>query len=190
MHKYRTDPKKKDTAGKGVPDGQWQQRREFTYSVRAVIRVMRPYNLKALNDDYQDVRLLAENQEYAELEVIVYPLNSNAETIKGNPNWKKNYAAMKAYLAPGITTDWNQPMRKALLGELARDGINPKTLTDKEVVEQVSRWLFQRSKYRKMFDTFYVGFPDGRPAVLPGLEKAFRAREGRPQVDGSAAVRA
>ena len=47
-HKYRTDPKKKDTAGKGVPDGDWQQRRDFTYSVRAVIRVMPPYNLNVL----------------------------------------------------------------------------------------------------------------------------------------------
>ena len=84
VHKYRTDPKNKDTAGKGVSDGQWEQRREFTYSVRAVIRVMRPYNVKALNDDYQDVRVLAENKEYAELEVVVYPLNSNAEAIKGN----------------------------------------------------------------------------------------------------------
>src|SRR5262245_28385191 len=25
-HKYRTDPRKKDTAGQGVPDGDWQQR--------------------------------------------------------------------------------------------------------------------------------------------------------------------
>ncbi len=62
VHKYRTDPNKKDTAGKGVSDGQWQQRREFTYSVRAVIRVMRPYNVKALNDDYQDVRVLTREQ--------------------------------------------------------------------------------------------------------------------------------
>src|SRR5262245_25047735 len=60
VHKYRTDPKKKDTAGKGIPDGDRRQRREFTYSVRAVIRVMPPYNLAALDDDYQDVRLIRE----------------------------------------------------------------------------------------------------------------------------------
>src|SRR5204863_7966354 len=88
VHKYRTDPNKKDTADKGVSDGDWQQRREFTYSVRAVIWVMPPYNLKALNDDYQDVRVRKETKEFVELEVVVYPLNSNAEAIKGNPNWK------------------------------------------------------------------------------------------------------
>src|SRR5262245_27587594 len=146
VHKYRTDPNKKDTVGKGVSDGDWQQRREFTYSVRAIIRVMPPYNLKALNDDYQDVRVRKETTEFVELEVVVYPLNSNAEAIKGNPNWKKDYAGIKEYLAPSVTTNWDDEMRKSLLQELARDGIDPDQLTDKEVVERVSRWLFNRSK--------------------------------------------
>src|SRR5262245_25133 len=155
LHKYRTDPNKKDTAGKGVSDGDRQQRREFNYSVRAIIRVMPPYNLEALNDDYQDVRVLAEKKEYAELEVVVYPLNSNAAAIQGNPNWKKDYAGMKEYLDPGVTTNWDEAMRKDLLRELARDGFDPEKLTDKEVVEQVSRWLFKNSKHRYMFCTFY-----------------------------------
>src|SRR5690348_950857 len=65
VHKYGTDPAKKDTAGTGVSDGDWQQRREFTYSVRAVLRVMPPVNLQALGDDYQDVRILKETKDYA-----------------------------------------------------------------------------------------------------------------------------
>src|SRR5438067_69639 len=69
LHKYRTDPNKPDSAGGGISDGDWKQRREFNYSVRAVIRVMRPYNLAALSDDYQDVRLIKETKDYAELEV-------------------------------------------------------------------------------------------------------------------------
>src|SRR5262245_3828445 len=138
VHKYRTDPAKKDTAGKGVPDGDWQQRREFTYSVRALIRVMPPYNLAALNDDYQDVRIRNETKQFVEMEVVVYPFNTNSEAILANPNWKKDYAAMKEYLAPGVTTNWDDEMRRDLLGELARDGIDPDKLTDKEVVEQVS----------------------------------------------------
>jgi RNA polymerase sigma factor (sigma-70 family) len=181
LHKYRTDPKRKDTAGKGVPDGDWQQRRDFTYSVRAILRVMPPYNLRALNDDYQDVRVRKETKDFADLEVVVYPLNSNAEAIRGNPNWQKDDAGMKEYLAPGITTNWDGPMRKNLLRELAQDGIDPNRLTDKEVVEQVSRWLFQRSHYRSMFGTFFVGFPGGKAEVLPGLEKAFEREKGDPR---------
>jgi hypothetical protein len=181
IHKYRTDPNKKDTAGKGVPDGDWQQRREFTYSVRAVIRVMPPYNLQTLNDDYQDVRVLKETKDFVELEVVVYPFNSNAETIKGNPNWKKDYAGMKKYLEPGVTTNWDDEMRTNLLRELAKDGIDADKLTDKEVVEQVSSWLFRRSQYRYMFCTFFVGFRDGKPVVLPGTEERFEREKGDPK---------
>jgi RNA polymerase sigma factor (sigma-70 family) len=181
IHKYRTDPNKKDTAGNGISDGDWQQRREFTYSVHAVIRVMPPYNLDALNDDYQDVHVLKETKDFVELEVVVYPFNSNAATIKGNPNWKKDYAGMKEYLVPRTTTNWDDEMRTTLLHELAKDGIVPDKLTDKEVVEQVSRWLFKRSQHRNMFCTFYVGFRDGKPEILPGFEKAFERDKGDPK---------
>jgi RNA polymerase sigma factor (sigma-70 family) len=178
VHKYRMDPNKKDTAGKGPLDGDLPQQRQYTYSVRAVIRVMPPYNLKALNDDYQDVRVLKETKEFVELEVVLYPFNSNAEAIKGNPNWKKDYAGMTEYLAPGITTNWDDQMRQDLLRALAKDGIDPDKLTDKEVVEQASRWLFKRSKDRSMFCTFYVDFRDGKPVVLAGTEKAFERDKG------------
>src|SRR5437763_1208768 len=60
----------------------------------------------------------------------------------------------------------------------AADGIDPDKLTDKEVVEQVSRWLFKRSKHRNMFCTFYVDFPGGEPRVLPGTEPAFDRDKG------------
>jgi RNA polymerase sigma factor (sigma-70 family) len=181
VHKYRTDPNKKDTSGKGVPDGDWQQRREYSYSVRAVLRVMPPYNLKALNDDYQDVRVRKETKEFVELKVVLYPFNSNAEAIKANPTWKKDYAGMKEYLDPGVTTNWDGAMRKDLLQALSADGIDPDRLTDKEVVEQVSRWLFKRSKFRNMFCTFYVGFSGGKPDVLPGLDEAFQRDRGDPK---------
>jgi hypothetical protein len=180
QHKYRTDPKKKDSAGKGVPDGDQSQRREFTYSIRAVIRVMPPYNLDALNDDYQDVRVLKETKEYVELEVVVYPLNTNAAAIAASRSWKSDYAGMKDFLAPGVTTNWDEGMRKDLLAELARAGIEPDRLTDREAVEQVSRWFYGRSRHRTMFCTNFVHFPKGKAAVLPGLEKEFQREKGDP----------
>ena len=42
VHKYRTDPASADSDGDGVPDGDWFERREFTYVVRSVVQVMRP----------------------------------------------------------------------------------------------------------------------------------------------------
>jgi hypothetical protein len=180
VHKYRTDPSRKGTAGDGVSDGDWARRREFTYSVRALIRLMPPYNLTALNDDYQDARVVSQTKEYVELEVVLYPLNTNSEAIEANKDWRKDYAAMREYLAPGVTTDWDETMRQDLLRELKSAGIDPDKLTDKEVVEQVSRWLFKRSTYKNMFCTHYIHFPGGKPAVFPGLEQAFQRDKGGP----------
>ena len=73
-------------------------------------------------------------------------------------------------------------MRNDLLGELAKDGIDPDKLTDKEVVEQVSRWLFKRSKYPTTCSVRSTSAsPHGKPAVLPGLEEAFERDKGDPK---------
>ncbi|NIR10158.1 MAG: hypothetical protein GTN82_32460, partial [Candidatus Aminicenantes bacterium] len=53
IHKYLTDPTKKDSDGDGVPDGDWNERREYSYSVRTILQFMPPFNRAALNDDFQ-----------------------------------------------------------------------------------------------------------------------------------------
>jgi hypothetical protein len=119
-----------------------------------------------------------ETKDFVELEVISYPLNSNGEAISANPNWQKDYAGMKEYLKPGVTTNWDAAMQKDLLEDLAKNGIDPGRLTDKEVVEKVSRWLFGRCSYVPMFATMYVDFPGNKPIILPGLEKPFHQEKG------------
>jgi RNA polymerase sigma factor (sigma-70 family) len=181
LHKYFTDPRKKTTTGKEVADEDWNERRESTYSIRTIMRVIPPYNLRALNDDYQDVRVRKETKDFVELEVISYPLNTNADAITENSNWKHDYAGMKEYLKPGVTTNWDAAMQKDLLAELALSGIHPDQLSDKQVVEQVSRWLLRRCKYRSMaFGTMYADFRDGKPVIFPGLERAFEREKGDP----------
>jgi hypothetical protein len=59
LHKHFTDPKNADSDGDGTPDGDWLERREFAYTVRAVVHVMKPVTLEHLTDDFQDARLLA-----------------------------------------------------------------------------------------------------------------------------------
>src|SRR5688500_14487452 len=63
-HKYRTDPRKADTDGDGVPDGDWRERREHQYTIRTVIQVMRPVTIEWLCDDHQDARVLDETAEH------------------------------------------------------------------------------------------------------------------------------
>jgi len=175
IHKYQTNPEKKDSDGDGFPDDDWHERREYTYSVRSVVKVMRPCNLEAINDDYQDARVLSETEDYIELEVIHYPFNTNAETIDGHLDWRARSVDMKEWIEPGITTNWDPEMRWDLLARLRAAGIDVETLTDKEIVEGMATWALKRARgLNSVFTTYYVHFPDGRPSVYPGLEEAFK----------------
>jgi hypothetical protein len=174
VNKYLTDPKERDTDGDGVGDGDWKERREYTYSVRSILQFMPPLDNAALNDDFQDARVLKERDDYVELEVIHYPLGTAGKSVEANPNWQADYAEMTEYLKPGITTNWDAGMKQDLLDELRADGIIIDKLTDKQVVEQVSTWLMRKSRaLNEVFTTYYIHYPDGKPGVYPGLEDAF-----------------
>ncbi len=175
IHKYLTDPMKKDSDGDGVPDGDWNERREYAYSVRTILRYMPPFDEKGLNDDFQDGRVLKRTNDYIEIEAIHYPFATGQESLPENRNWRRDDAQMTEYLAPGAATNWDEAMRRDLLAALKADGIDVETLTDKQVVERVSRWLLDRSRYLdKAFTTWFVHFPQGKPTIYPGLEEAFR----------------
>lgn len=173
-YKYLTDPTKPDSDGDGIADGDWNERREYTYSVRTILQYMPPFDEDALNDDFQDARVLQKQDDYIELEVIHYPFATAHKSIKENPNWRKDYACMTEYLKPGITTNWDAKMRQDLLAELKADGIEIDKLSDKQAVEKVSSWLMAKSRsLDRVFTTYYVHFPGGRPRIYPGLEDAF-----------------
>jgi RNA polymerase sigma factor (sigma-70 family) len=178
LHKYRTDPRKFSTAGDGVSDGDWRRRREFTYTIRSVVKVMPPVNLECLDDDYQDARVRHRGERFVELEVIHYPLNTNAAAIRGNPDWRREAALKEEFLRPGITTNWDAAMRRDLVAALTADGIDPDRLDDKELVERASAWLLANSKYVNMFCAHYIHFLEGRAAIYPGLEARFETDKG------------
>ncbi len=178
IHKYRTDPKMLSTAGDGVADGDRQRRREFTYSIRSVVKVMPPVSLECLDDDYQDARVLSRSDKFVELEVIHYPLNTNADAIRGNSDWRRDAESKQEYLRPGITTNWDDPMRRELIAALKADGIDPDRLDDKELVSRASAWLFANTKFVNMFCTHYMHYPEGRAAIYPGLEARFEKEKG------------
>lgn len=173
VHKYLTDPHNADTDGDGVPDGDWRERREYQYTVRSVVRVMRPVTIEHLCDDYQDARILDQTAEYVELEVFHYPYNTVADAIVADPSWRKNAAAMRYWLEPGPTSDWTPELRHALEVGLLEDGIAVARLSDKEVVERAATWLLERAKQHDRFSTFVTAFDaEGRPFVPDDLRGA------------------
>src|SRR6185503_16297954 len=165
LHKYFTDPKKADTDGDGVPDGDWEERREYAYTVRAVMHVMAPFDVASMTDDYQDVRVLEERADLLEFEVVVYPLNTVAEAIQPDPAWRKPSAEAKEFLKPGVCCNFDREMQAQLATELKSKGIDLEKLDDAEAAKQVSRWLMDRSQFEDSFTTFAVEFEKGRPRV-------------------------
>lgn len=170
VHKYFTNPKESDSDGDGVPDGDWDERREFSYSVRAVMHVMAPFDVASMNDDYQDVRVLEERSDLLEFEVIVYPFNTVAEAIVPDADWRETPAALKSYVQPGVCSNWDEELRAELSAELEERGIDLDSLDDVETTEHVSKWLMARSEPEDSFTTFAIEFDDGEPRVAAGHE--------------------
>jgi hypothetical protein len=180
LHKHFTDPKNADSDGDGTPDGDWLERREFAYTVRAVVHVMKPVTLEHLTDDFQDARLLDESDTHAELEVILYPFGTAHAQLEADDGWRKPARELKPWLEPGPTSDWTPELRKRMAADLAADGIDPAKLSDREAVEKVSDWLMRRAEYHDGFTSFITAFDErGKPFVPEELAGSVEANMGR-----------
>jgi hypothetical protein len=168
--KHLTDPRNPDSDGDGTPDGDWLERREYQYTIRSIVQVLRPVTPEYLNDDYQDARVLDETDRYVELEVIHYPFNEVAETISANENWREDAKALGKWIEPGPSNDWTPEMQKELVAKLKATGINVDTLNDKQLVEQASRWLCDHAKHEDGFTSFVTAWDEsGNPYVPDAL---------------------
>ncbi len=180
LYKHLTDPKKADSDGDGTPDGDWLERREFAYTVRAVVQVLKPVTLEHLTDDHQDARLLDESDTHAELEVILYPFGTAHEQIADDDGWRKPARELKPWLDPGPTSDWTPELRKRITADLAQDGIDLAKLSDREAALQVSKWLMGLAQFHDGFTSFLTAFDEhGKPFVPDELRGSVEANMGR-----------
>ena len=75
--KYRTNPILADSDADGTSDAEWNERREYTYSIRVVLELKPPWNLEAMNDLFQDARLMKnDDPNYQKIEIVIYPYAS------------------------------------------------------------------------------------------------------------------
>jgi len=177
-YKYFTDPNEADTDSDGIPDGDWHERREYTYSVRTVMKVLKPVNISVINDHYQDAQVLDQTDKYIELEVICYPFNKIAASLSRTKEQERGSALARDSLTPGLTTNWDDEMRNDMLAALRANRIDIASMTDVEIVKAVSSWLLKRAKYRYMFGTYFYDFPESGVEILPGLQEAFQREKG------------
>lgn len=162
VHKYGTDPKKRDSDGDGIEDGDWRERREFAYTVRTVVHVMRPVTIEFLNDDYQDVRVLDEAEHYVELEVIHYPFS----TIWKAPADKKKPKGLSHWLTAGPSSNASKALGMEIRAAMGEDGLEVEDFATKDGAVQAARWLLARAEHHSGFTSFVTAFDEeGQPFV-------------------------
>ena len=119
--KYRTDPTSADSDGDGISDADWNERREYTYSVRAVLDIKPPWNLESMNDLFQDARLMkGEASNYQKIEVILYPYASPVLLPNSYPH-QLIPEAFKKYVEPSYDLNYSTEMQMAIKAILSEE---------------------------------------------------------------------
>ncbi|MCA9322002.1 MAG: hypothetical protein KDB53_14770, partial [Planctomycetes bacterium] len=167
--KYLSDPNASDSDGDGVPDGDWIERREHQYIIRSVVQVMRPVTPEYLNDDFQDVRVLDETEDYVELEIIHYPFSRAPKAITSNPKWRRTARPLKPWIEPGPSSDWTPALRRQLERDLETDGIDIDKLDDRQVIESVSKWLCDRAPQTSGCTSFITAWDKKGRRTIPEM---------------------
>jgi len=167
LHKYPTDPKN--------ADGDWDERREYACTLRSVMHVMAPFDVVSMNDDYQDVRVLAQSDNLLEFEVAVHPYNTVAEAIEPGVRRRALSPEPKAFVTPNVCCNRDAGMRAKLIDELESQGDQLAELDDVGVAREVSRWLLERSQFEDSVTAFAVESDGGRPARCPDQEQTVSA---------------
>ena len=109
--KYRTDPTSADSDGDGISDADWNERREYTYSIRAVLELKPPWDLKSMNDLFQDARLMENaNPKYQKVEVIIYPSASPVLLPTAYP-YQHPSEAFTEYIQPTLDLNYSSEMQ-------------------------------------------------------------------------------
>ena len=80
-----------------------------------------------------------------------------AETIGEDDAWQDTVGRslkLQDWLRPGPTSDWTPELSDEIVAAMQEDGIDIASMSDRQTVEAVSRWLLQRAEYEDGFSTF------------------------------------
>jgi len=131
---YKTNPYSSDSDGDGIPDSDWEERREFVYSIQTIIKLRQPFDLASMNDIFQDVRVIEEeNWGYTTIDLIIYP-ETKLTIIPSSYPLDDLDEDLILFTNPGISTNYSPEMQAAVLD------IVESAKTDVEVVETILSW--------------------------------------------------
>ncbi|MHC4623735.1 MAG: M56 family metallopeptidase [Planctomycetota bacterium] len=153
--KYRTDPTKKDSDADGKPDGDWQERREYTYTIRALCQIRSPSGLEMINDLYQDARRVDRKallEDAVVVEVLLFPFA--APHVYAQPYPKESVdKALRKYIRPTVSMNFSSEMEEQV-GNIV-EGAD----TDVQAIEKMLRWInteTELKRYNPHWDYFHI----------------------------------
>jgi transglutaminase-like putative cysteine protease len=137
------------------------------------MEILKPVDINSMNNEWQSAKLISETEKTVTVSIRRFLLDSYSSQISENKNWKSDYKNMSAYLAPGSSTNYDDQMRADLRAMLLKDGIYVDSLSDMQVVEQVSKWVAENFTYDGFFIPYFVIFKNGKPTVHPSSRSVF-----------------
>jgi transglutaminase-like putative cysteine protease len=156
--KYGTNPLKADSDGDSIADSDWDERREYAYSVYTRLLIREPFDIEAMTDTYQDVRIVAGPDEngYTELETIMYPdtevpIAASSYPLTNLPD------DVVIYTEPGIATNYSADMQAAV------QTIVGDAKTDIQATLRILDWVQTETSYHLDYsipEFFYVTVED------------------------------
>lgn len=134
--KYKTNPLNKDSDGDGMVDSDWNERREFTYTIQAVVDLRPPFNEEHMNDFYQDARKIEVLEDDVTcFEFILYP---EAEVMV-NP---KQYIPIESeYTKPTYTKNYS----KEIVDDMKK--VTYKATTDFQATKEIIQYFYKNTEY-------------------------------------------
>lgn len=148
--KYHTDPTKSDSDNDGIQDGDWHERREYTYTIRAICEIRPPNKEVLMNDIYQDVRLTntpSRFEDGAIVEVLLFPFATPHVFAQAYP-YKSIPKRLQKYLQRTLAMNFSEEMREEV-GEIVKDAN-----TDIEAVESILAWITSETRLENSIPEF------------------------------------
>lgn len=110
--KYRTNATKVDSDGDGKIDSDWRERREYTYTIRAVCEINDPVDLEDMNDLFQDTKIIAKQtpMSHTRYEILLYP-DSKPHLLPTRFPYHQLPPAVERYTQSGFVTNFSPRMQ-------------------------------------------------------------------------------
>lgn len=180
--KYRTDATKADSDGDGKIDSDWDERREYTYTIRAICEINNPVDLEDMNDLFQDARVIAKQTptSHTRYEILLY-VDSQPHLLPTKfPYTQRFPSAVERYTQRAFATNFSPKTQEEV--HLLISGCR----SDLEVIERVQLEMAQMRLVYEGAAFLYCRVEDGNQLVMtqdplealkPESRKVFRTEE-------------